>query len=791
MYKNLNFAATGPSNSVFVYVGGFEEDFLPHLITGARLVRTQGNPLGRALLRGKRIFLLLAVAAILLAGCPKVNEDFQAGRKAETIQDYDTALVHYERALRTDPTNAEYKLREMHMRYVAGTFHVEQGQKALKRDDLQTALAEFEKAEAIDPSNAAADQEIKHTMELLAAKNAAEAPKSVNPTPPEDENLLSAPPELKPLSREPIILKMTNESRVVFETIAKLAGLSVLFDPEFVSKRITADLPNVTLEQALDAVALESKAFWKPITSSVIFVAPDSSSKRKDLEDEVVQTFYIKNTVATTDLTEITTGLRQILGIQKVQQVNAQNAIIVRDTPDRLLLASKFIRDLDKPRAEVLLHVQVLTASRDRLRDLGILPGQSVAVAFNPRSALQPSSSSSSSSSSTSTTASTIAQVTLNNLRHLSSADWSITLPGAQANAILSDNKTRIIQDPEVRVSDGLKATLTMGEKVPIATGSFQAGIGVSTTSVSPLVNTQFTYQDVGVKIEVTPRVHPDGDVSMKLSIEISALNGSENIGGINQPIISSRKIEHDIRLTDGETNILGGLIERTDTINMNGIPGAAQLPLLKYLFSDNSKEVEEDEVLIFLTPHIIRMPSITAENLRTMASGSENNVRVYRENEEAEPAPVKPASSTAPSVATPAPQLYFEPASVTLKQGDTTTIGLAVSTVNDLYSIPLLIHYNPAAVQVQEVRNGGFLSGGTQEIAIVQQIDAQRGEIIVSATRQTNTPGVNGTGTLFGIVVRAIAPGTSTLQITEMNAHDSQQRTIPMVSREATIQVQ
>lgn len=754
-------------------------------------------------MRGKRFFLLLAVAAIFIAGCPKANEDFQAGRKAEAIQDYDTALVHYERALRTDPTNAEYKLREMHMRYVAGTFHVEQGEKALKRDDLQTALAEFEKAEAIDPSNAAAGQEIKHTMELLAAKNAAETPKTVNPTPPEDENLLSAPPELKPLSREPINLKMTNDSRVVFETIAKLAGLSVLFDPEFISKRIPVELPNVTLEQALDAVALESKAFWKPLTSSVIFVAPDSPNKRKDLEDEVVQTFYLKNTVAAQDLTEIVTGLRQIVGLLKIQQVNAQNAIIIRDTPDRLLLASKFIRDLDKARAEVLLHVQVLTANRDRLRDLGILPGQSVVVAFNPRSALQPGTSSSSSSSSTSSATSTIAQVTLNNLRHLSTADWSITLPGAQANAILTDNKTRIIQDPELRVSDGQKATLTIGDKVPIATGSFQAGIGVSTSSVSPLVNTQFTYQDVGVKIEVTPRVHPDGDVSMKLSIEISAIASYENIGGINQPVISSRKIEHDIRLTDGETNILGGLIERTETINSNGIPGAAQLPLLKYLFSDNSKEIQDNEVLIFLTPHIIRMPSITAENLRTLASGTETNVRVYREDEEAEPAPARPSSSSAsPAAAQPnppanpqsaapaAPQLHFEPASVTLKQGDTTTIGLAVSTVNDLYSIPLLIHYNPAAVQVQEVRNGGFLSGGTQEIAIVQRIDEQRGEIIVSATRQPNSPGVNGTGTLFGIVVRAIAPGTSTLQILQVNAHDSQQRTIPMVSGEATIQV-
>jgi general secretion pathway protein D len=745
---------------------------------------------------------LLAFAALLLAGCPKGNQDYDAARKAESLQDYDTALVHYERALRSEPTNAEYKLRATRMRFEAGQFHVEQGRKAVRRGDLQMGLAEFQKAQAIDSASSIAEQEIRRTMDQLAAQEGAQGSRTINPNPPEDETVLSSPPILKPLSREPINLKMTNDARVVFETIAKLAGLSVIFDPDFTTRRITAELPNVTLEQALDAVGMESKSFWKPITPNIIFIAPDNAQKRKDIEDEVVRTFYVSNTLTPQDLTEIVTGLRQLLDLHRIQQVNAQNAIVIRDTPDKLVLAGKIIRDIDKAKPEVMIHVQVLSANLDRLRDLGVLPGQSISVAFTPRTSLTPNNSSSSSSSSSGTTTTSVPQITLQNLKHLSTADYSITLPGAVANFMLTDNKTRIIQDPEIRVTDGQKATLKIGNRVPVATGSFQAGVGVGVGGgagvVNPLVNTQFQYIDVGVNIDVTPRVHPDNQVSMKLSIEISAIAGTSNIGGINQPVISQRKIEHDVRLKEGEVSVLGGLIERTDTNNQNGIPGLMQNPLTRYLFSENSKEIQDNEVLIVLTPHIIRLPSITAANLRTMAAGTDSVVRVYREDADAQPAvapqpsksnPVPP--SAPPQSGPPAPQLRFDPPNMTLKQGETTTVALAVSNVTDLYSIPLLIHFNPAVVQVEEVRNGGFLSGGTQAIAIVQRIDQQKGEVIVSGTRQPNTPGVSGSGTLLGIVVRGVAPGTSSLQILQMNAHDSQQRAIPMVSGEATIQVQ
>jgi general secretion pathway protein D len=706
---------------------------------------------------------------------------------------------------------------------------MEQGRKAAQKADLQLALSEFEKAAAIDPSNMAAEQQAKSTAELLSAVNNMEKPEPDNPSEDEKE-MLAGPPRLKPLSQEPLNLKMTNDSKVVFETMAKLAGLSVIFDPDYVSHRVTVDLPGVTLEQGLDAVSFESKAFWKPLTSSVIEVAPDSAQKRKDIEDEVVGTFYISNSLTQQDLTEIVNGLRQLLDLHRVQQVNAQNAIVIRDTPDKLELASKIIRDIDKAKPEVLLHVQVLSADRDRLRQLGILPGQNVSLTFNPRCSVQPTNSGCSSSSSTaSTTTTSPLQITLNNLAHLASADYSLTLPGASAEAILTDSKTKIIQDPEIRVTDGEKATLKIGQRVPVATGSTQAATGVAaTTAVSSLVNTQFSYIDVGVNIEAQPRVHPDGEVSMKLVVEISSVANFQNIGGIQEPVISQRKIEHEVRLKDGEVNILGGLIERTDTDSLNGIPGAADVPGLKYLFSQVSKEVEHDEVLIVLTPHILRFPSINAENLRRLAAGTDSNVRVFHaaasdakssdlptRNSEASPdalhsglpagtqlleqvreqpvTVVEAASANGPAAsgAGVAAQVRFNPAQVTLKSGDTEIVGISIDGVNDLSSMPMLLKYDPAVIQITEVRDGGFLSGGTQTVAIVQRIDAQKGEVMISCTRGPHTAGVNGSGTILGLVVKGVAAGDTRIQIVELKAQDSQQRNIPITSGDAAIRVQ
>src|SRR5467141_960791 len=423
--------------------------------------------LGECMRRLGSLFLGV-VFGLLAAGCPKGQPDFNQGKKAETLQDYDAAFAFYEKAAKKDPYNSAYKIKLNRVRFEASERHVKHGVELRKQGDLQGAAAEFQRAQAIDPSSPVADQELRKTLEMLAEKNRATDAAAEPPPDPNEQQLASMPPEIKPLSRAPINLKMSNDAKIVFDTIGKLAGLTVIYDPDFPARRITADLNNVTLEQALEIASLESKAFWKPVTENIIMVIPDQPQKRRDYEEQVVKTIYLSNTFHPQDITEIMTGLRQLLDLKRIQQLNSQNAIIVRDTPDKLLLAEKIIRDIDKAKPEVVVQVEVLEARTDRLRDLGILPGQTASIAINPNN---------NTSSSSSTTTTTTAATTLNQLRHLSGADYTVTLPSLTANAVLSDTNTKIIQNPEIRSVDGQQAKLKVGDRIPIATGSFSSGL--------------------------------------------------------------------------------------------------------------------------------------------------------------------------------------------------------------------------------------------------------------------------------------------------------------------------
>jgi general secretion pathway protein D len=760
---------------------------------------------------------LLLVMGLFAAGCPKGQTDYSKGRKAETLQDYDAALQYYEKALKSDPNNAAYKIRYSQTRFEAGEAHIKEGLKLKQNGDLQGAATQFQRAQAIDPSSPVAAEELKKTLALISEQN-----HRADGTPPTDgdqsSKYLSMPPELKPLSQAPINLRMVNaDSKAVFDTIGKLAGLTMIYDPDYPARKISVELNNVTLEQALEIASFESKAFWKPITENIVEIIQDQTQKRRDYEEEVLKTFYMSNTVTPQDLTEIVTGLRSLFDLKRIVQLNSQNAITVRATPDVLELVSKVVNDIDKARPEVIVQVEVLEARTDRLRNLGISPGQSASIAINPNTT----------SSSSTTTSTTTQNTTLNTLTHLNSNDYQVTLPNFTANAVLTDTYTKIIQDPELRSVDGQQAKLKIGDRIPIATGSFQAGVGVGAVGtaglVNPLVNTQFQYQDVGVNIDITPRVHPNHEISLKTKIEVSSVTGTSTIGGISQPIISQRVVEHDIRLKDGEANILGGLIQRTDSRTLNGWPGFAKIPVLRYLFSNDQIDHQEDEVLIMLIPHIVRLPDWTLANLRTLYSGTEGNVQIKKESavrvptqETPKPAAgaqsppgmpnapgaTAPGGNAAATAANPAQggtgKLRFEPGSISLKVGETRTIAVVVDGVTDLFSIPMLLQYNPSVVSVEEIQHavaegaqGGFLSGGTQEIAIVSNVNRDKGQAIISATRQPNTAGVSGSGTLLGIVVKAIAPGSSTIQIVQQNAKDSQQRPIQLVTGEANIQVQ
>jgi general secretion pathway protein D len=730
----------------------------------------------------------LSCLALVLSGCPKGRDAFSAGRIAENRHDFDSALEYYQRALQSHPSSVEYQVKVADISFKAAEAHISNGQKLREQGDFNSALFEFEKALSIDPASPIAVQQIRKTQEMVPAKRSAAAPSRPNETSGEKPELAEKPPEVMPLSRAPINVRMTNDAKAIIETIAKLAGLTVIFDPDFPARRISVDLTNVTLEQALEVVGVESKAFWAPMTSNIIIFVPDQPQKRRDFEDQVIRTFYLSNTVLPQELTEVVTGLRQLLDLKRIQQVNSRNAIVIRDTPAKLALAEKFIRDIDTAQPEVVIQVSVLQVRRDHLRALGISPDTSASLTFTPRAF------SNSSKSSGNTT------LPLDGLKHLSGGDYSIQLPGAAAQALLNDSSTQIIQDPRIRILDGQPAKLRIGDRVPVATGSFSAGAAGAT--VNPLVNTQFQYIDVGVIVDVTPRIHPSGEVSIKVAVEVSSVTGHVTIGSIDQPVISQRKIEHDVRLKEGEVNILGGLFDHTETSSVSGWPGLARVPLLGRVFSSEKVEKQEDEILILLTPHIVRVPEISEKQLRGMYSGTESNVQVRSVEKlgppqkaesrgSATPATPEVASASAQNTAaSQSGQLRFEPQTASLQVGESKKIAVVVEGAADLFSVPMLLKYDPAVLSVEEVRNGGFLSGGTQEIAVVERVDNQRGEAIISATRQPNTQGVGGTGTLIELSIKGVGPGSSKLAIVQVNARDSKQRPIPLVSSEASVQV-
>jgi len=468
-----------------------------------------------------------------------------------------------------------------------------------------------------------------------------------------------------------------------------------------------------------------------------------------------------------------------MLELRHVQALPRENAILVRDTPAKILLASRLVHDSDRGKAEVVVQISVLQVRRDKARSLGIQPGGRTTLTFNPATPFVPA-----------------GAIPLDKLGHLSASDFTLSMPSVVAAALLSDSSTKIIQNPEVRVSDGESARLRVGDRIPIATGSFSV-----TSGAGPVVNTQFQYIDVGVNIDLVPHVHPDHSVSMKLGVEVSSLNGQVNIGGVEQPIISQRRIEHEIRLQEGEVSILGGLAERSQSKSVSGWPGLSRLPLLRYLFSGEDVTNSENEVLIVIHPRLVRMSDLTVENLKALSVGTDQEM-VLRQKQDALPpagsAQVKPVAMDAGTAgAGLAAQselqclLKLEPQSATIRAGETTIAQLRLENVQDLFSASLILKYDPQVLAIEDVRNGDFLSGGTQEVAIIQRIDKETGQASIFTTRQQNTAGVNGKGVLLNLVVRHLNGASATLRVTDAGLRDSRQKQFPVSIEQGTLTIE
>src|SRR5438874_5815564 len=505
--------------------------------------------------------VMLVVAITLPAAADKAKSLYNKGKDAEARQNYEQAYDYYKQAYELKPKDIQYRASYERTRFLAGASHVHRGQLLRDAGKLDAAMAEFRKAAEIDSASFIAQQEIRRTQKMIDAANAAPSPQAAVPPSVGLQKRLDeaqGPVELAPISNGPITLKVTEDTKVIYDTVGKLAGINVLFDPDYTSRRIRIELNGVTLEEALQIIAMESKTFWRPVTPNTIFVASDTPAKRKDIEQSVIKTFYLANLSQPTELQDVVNALRQILEISRIQPLNSQGALVVRGTPDQIALAEKLVGDLDKAKSEVIVEVAVMQISRDKMRNLGISPPTSATVAL--QSNINTTTATGSSGGTANVTTGTPNQINLNRLGNLNATDFTVTIPPATATALFSDSSVKLIQNPQIRAVDGQKASLKIGDRVPVATGSFQPGIGG--VGINPLVNTEFQYLDVGVNIDITPRVHAAREVTLKISMDISNVTGQSNIGGISQPIIGQRKIEHEIRLKEGEVNLLGGMLE-------------------------------------------------------------------------------------------------------------------------------------------------------------------------------------------------------------------------------------
>jgi general secretion pathway protein D len=639
----------------------------PAAIIGSRMDRRTSLPATA----GRFVFLTALLAALASLGLPSVrvhaesaNSDYKQGQNAEAREDYDTAFADYQKALAKNPKDARFKIALARVRVTASADHLTKGRKLLAAADNSGALAEFLHASEIDPSNEAAQQEIAKVRQRQGQN--APVPEVGIPEAPEAAAELEgvgSPVGLKPVSNEPLSLHMVEDAKVVYQAVGKAAGVNVLFDPDYNSKRIQVDLNNVSLMDALRIVGTMSNTFWRPVTSNTIFVAQNTRTKRTELDEQAVQTFYLTNAWQQNDLNDVQTALRNVMPNAKVFGVAGQNAIVMRGTPDELLLAQQLIDDLDKARGEVVVDIAVLEVSKNWERTLGISWPSSFGVSLQPNcSATNSCSSSTTSTSTTGSTGATTTLPTLYSLANLNSTNFAVSVGSATLNLLLTDNNTKVLQSPRIRATDAQKATMKIGSRIPIATGSYGGGgLGAGALGgISSLVNTQFQYQDVGVNIEMTPNIHFDHDVTLKIKIEVSAESGTENLSGITEPIISQRVVDQVIRLREGEASILGGIQNKQESVNWNGVPGLSAIPVLKYIFGSKDHTIQDDDIVFVIVPHIVRTQQLDEANLREIDTGEGQSIDLRHMDEPAAapgPAaalpPVRPAAlETAPAPA-------------------------------------------------------------------------------------------------------------------------------------------
>jgi general secretion pathway protein D len=555
----------------------------------------------------RRLAARTFAAALLLGALSCTSYRIQReAQLAEGREDWDEAVVKYMQLIEQEPGNVRTRSALVRAKIRASQEHFNAGRRFAEAGVLDRALIELQQAVALDPTNQYAQVELdKVRTELDKSRGGAAEPIStLDEMKKKTRDIAAQPPVLNPRSTAPISLEFPKAVSIfdIYRALGKAFGINVLFDPALKDQELAIELRDVTAQTALETLMRAAGHFYKVIDEHSILIAADTPQNRKNYEDLVIQTFFLSNA----EVKDVLTLLRSLIGAKNVATNEQLNAVTIRDTADKVKVAQRIIEGIDKSRSEVVVDVELIEVNTTKLRQLGVSLSeyqvtQSIDLGED-------------------------APIRLSDLRNLTSESWVLSIPSIIYDFVKANSDAQLLAKPQVRISEGEKGKIHIGDRVPIPVTSFNTSNTVGGGTIVPI--TSFQYQDVGIKLDLEPRVHHNKEITLKLQVEISQISGYADAGsGQRQPIIGTRTIESTIRLKDGETNFLAGLIRTDETVGESGIPGLSDIPIIGRLFGRTTTDIKRTDVMLTLTPHIVRTPDVTEGDLLPIWVGTESNI--------------------------------------------------------------------------------------------------------------------------------------------------------------------
>ncbi len=557
------------------------------------LARHRADPAGA--------WVAIAAAVLLLGGCATASS-MRSGQAAERFQDYDRAVVEYTKAVRAKPDDRAARLALERARLRASQAHYFRGQRLAAAERHEEALVEYQLAGELNPTDGDVESAIRTERQKLRARAAVSLGGKT-----ELQALVERSRGLSPVGTDlpsdltlPDSLVFSNaSSRLVFTALARFANVSVVFDPGFREEPISVDLRKTSFEDALTSVTASTHTFYRVTAPRTITIVPDSPAKRREDQESIVRTFYLSNA----DIKEVIDLLRVVVDVRQISPITATNAISLKDTPERIAAAARLIEAIDKARPEVVIDVELLEVDRTRLQEYGLQVASPGSEGISGSADVNRD------------------NLSLQTLRNLTASDVFLAgVPGLYYRLLKNDVNTRTLANPKIRASEGIAAQAKFGERVPVPVTIFAP---IATGGVNQQPITSFNYENIGVNIDITPRTHHDDEVSLALKVAVSSISGT-GYGGL--PTFGNREITTTIRLKDGETNMLAGLIRDDERTVLSGVPGLSDLPLVGHLFANHHKESQQTDIILTLTPHIVRVLDLSEADLRPFRLGRDSS---------------------------------------------------------------------------------------------------------------------------------------------------------------------